>query len=112
MTITEFLLERIAEDEAVAREVAERVDPDRKGTVYYEDTDGSAASAYFDVDYSQGGYTITAARVLAECESKRRMIDLSTSLCWGNEDDASGDVLAILALPYASHPDYRAWWAK
>jgi len=44
------------------------------------------------------------ARVLAECEAKRRLIAL------GEKDSYWDDVLRLLALPYADHPDYRDEW--
>lgn len=62
------------------------------------------------------------ARVLAEVESKRRLLDEivpkvesywnAVSSEWGCEyDDPDGeDVLKLLALPYASHKDYREEW--
>lgn len=55
------------------------------------------------------------ARVLAECEAKRRIINLhpeavapemKAGAAW-----ASGEVLRILAVQYAGHPDYQTEWA-
>ena len=42
------------------------------------------------------------ARVLAECEAKRQLIERV-----GNPDWAG---FRILALPYADHPDYQQEW--
>ena len=43
------------------------------------------------------------ARVLAECEAKRQIVQ--------NAQDPGDDLfVAILALPYADHPDYREEW--
>lgn len=125
MNLTDFLLARIAEDEAVARQVQKKVDDGPSPLGYFEDAEGSSASAYFDRDYHQGGYTITAARVLAECEAKRRVV--SNAITLNNQADAMGDdepnhasfrgqalawrvALRFLALPYADHPDYRDEW--
>ena len=55
-----------------------------------------------------------AVRVLAECESKRRIITLCGvdplqpgALLLRVQTDA---VVRLLALPYADHPDYREQW--
>ena len=66
----------------------------------------------------------TARRFLAEAEAKRRILDdvlptmkadeLQIAGEWGVGSDpsreASDDLLSLLALPYANHPDYRAEW--
>jgi hypothetical protein len=68
------------------------------------------------------------ARVLAECEAKRRIVAIHAR-DYGHECPGEGedpimipagwygsdgcrdcDVLRLLALPYASHPDYREEW--
>ncbi|WP_300680729.1 DUF6221 family protein [Nocardioides sp.] len=113
MTITEFLLARIAEDEATASNVSR-----------FEIRDGIP-----------GNYAITA-RVLAECEAKRRIVDEHGELvlapdrgaraytgecrtCAVNEEadyDGAPSVLLpcptlrLLALPYAGHSDCREEW--
>lgn len=65
-----------------------------------------------------------ARRYLAEVEAKRKILDdvLPTMRTdeqriageWGVGSDpvreASDDLLSLLALPYASHPDYREEW--
>jgi hypothetical protein len=61
------------------------------------------------------------ARVLAEVQAKRRMIDhlelamprLTPLNNWGaaEMDELAGNMLQLLALPYAAHPDYRAEWS-
>jgi hypothetical protein len=105
-TLTDFLLERIAEDEAGAQR-EQIVIPggmrDEKGewpTVPGERRPGSA-------------------RALAECEAKRRIVAFfqqwedvgpETPLVHGVLV-AEGVVLPALALPYAAHPDYRPEWA-
>lgn len=64
------------------------------------------------------------ARVLAEVGAKRRILDdvlptmqadeLRIAGEWGVGSDpvreASDDLLSLLALPYAEHPDYREEW--
>jgi len=120
-----FLLARVAEDEAVAREVQEKVKPGAPlygipRSSYWEDAEGSAASAYFDRDYNQGGYTITAARVLAECEAKRQIVEVHSvgaMACYWTQDSMSVhepgeacETLRHLAQPYADHPDFDPAW--
>jgi len=84
MSIVEFLLARIAEDEEVAQA---RHDP---------------------------------ARVLAECEAKRRIVGLHERRPDWPDCQECGDrdyqkpwpcsTLRLLALPYSDHPDYRPEW--
>jgi hypothetical protein len=91
MTITEFLLARIAEDEALAREWAPR-HPANK----------------------------TRARIEAECEAKRRIVEEMGRLA-GDERPTSNldedgwillcwETLETLAAVYADHPDYDESW--
>jgi hypothetical protein len=67
-------------------------------------------------------YPPTAAarpRALAECEAKRRIVEPWTGEVGDDEDDwrygihsaAHDRILRLLALPYASRPDYRQEWA-
>lgn len=89
MTFTEFLLARIAEDEATARDA------------HYDGQDAAHIVKW------------SPARVLAECEAKRRIVEEFRRA----DIDGSGDyelgyglTVAIehLAAVYADHPDYRA----
>lgn len=117
-TLTEFLLARIAEDDAVAREV----DQGR-----HEIATGSEAEAHRACScYGEVVYTVSASRVLAECEAKRRIIRGSIparivrpdgkvlSLMEPNElansDALHKWIVHVLATIYADHPDYRAEW--
>jgi hypothetical protein len=106
LTLTEFLLARIAEDEA--------------GAINY---------AHFEIrDGIPGTYAIPE-RVLAECEAKRRIVgehqrtrrSQEYTYIEGYIDPCitCGQVrprkypcatLRALALPYAAHPDYRKEW--
>ena len=163
--LTEFLLARIAEDEAVARGA---IDPDRPGTHWrwevpddtgdldaprwlrtaevFPTTSGVGSLPGFPLGFeflaepSRGMAHIARhdpARVLAECEAKRRIAGLhfvgdaedwdpehwACRLCQWDEDcdspkhehqHGSGrfpcETLRALALPYADHPDYRGEW--
>jgi hypothetical protein len=130
MTLVEFLLARIAEDEEVAK---------REPDVYACWT--GAESEQDLVDASD----IAPGRLLAECEAKRRIIELHHNgdehecwemhrgvvpLDWKPEWDGRhpGDpwahpslegaevhagpceTLQLLALPYADHLEYREEW--
>lgn len=94
-----FLLARIAEDEAAARE-----------SVEYEENVWEAAG------------WLPPSRVLAECEAKRRIVEQYADAERRRVADpldmavaprrvfALERVLRALALPYADHPDYREEW--
>ena len=98
VTLTEFLLARIAEDERDADCIL--------------------------FDYGQGNVESRAARVLAECEAKRRIVELHRPI-WASDIEwadcaicpsalSSGGwpcpTLRALTLPYADHPDHREEW--
>lgn len=110
MTITEFLEARIAEDEASAREIAAM---DRRADRAPEDF------ARYVIDPIIGPYGGQSrlrnvafglhlarfgdpARVLAECEAKRRITARRTP---GDRSDLIG-----LAMIYADHPDFDPAW--
>ncbi len=109
-TLTEFLLDRIAEDEAVARAAA---------TDGYGAIDWAGESGPTDVHIARHD----PARVLADCEAKRRLIAIHWDFQWSAEPDPDEDrtfgcyechgpclILGALAMPYADHPDYRDEW--
>ena len=51
------------------------------------------------------------ARVLAEVETKRRIIArVENHAFLMGRDEIHGDLLRLLALTYADHPDYREEW--
>ena len=93
-TLTEFLLARIAEDEAAARECKE-----------WSDCFACPTHERFDTK-----------RVLAECEAKRRIVERhsGTHMPIGTApfgyQSATSDVLRDLAAVYADHSDYREEW--
>lgn len=116
ITLTEFLTARIDEDKARADDAWKAVD---NGAVVWDRLHPDVRAAMW-----------TPARVLAECEAKRRILDMHTSAAtWdGGEECAQcsfheayegfNDVsetfpcptLRFLALPYADHPDYQEAW--
>ena len=88
MTLTEFLLARIAEDEVRSSEWTYTQDLGIRTRI---------------VTVHPG---IVSARVLAECEAKRHLLD--EALVWG---EGCLDVMArYMAEVYADHPAYRAEW--
>ena len=98
--LTEFLLARIAEDEAVAERGRRH---NGRGT--------------FEND-NYGCLLVDPARILAECEAKRRIVEDAIAADDHDPSDAYADgyrcalerVCEILALPYADHPDHRQEW--
>ena len=106
LTLPDFLLARIAEDEEVARDTLtahELLDWSELGDPAMGmagPTDGP--SGYVSI-------VIDPARVLAECAAKRRILRIwfESEFC---ERDVMNDVIDALALPYADHPDYREEW--
>ena len=128
MTLTEFLLARIAEDEAVAQKAGGdeweyaaccgamqiqtvRVD----GTLGYEqhraitrDYEGLSDSVEEDAGPHVARHD--PARVLAECKAKRRIVERYAFLAEYGDDGDARWVLPLLALPYADHPDFQEEW--
>jgi hypothetical protein len=92
MELIEFLLARIAEDEAVAQSIG--LDPRSVFRRYGGSTVRWIAAA------GERPWVDARSRVLAECEAKRRIV---TECGWVT-------VMQLLALPYAGHPDYRQEW--
>ncbi len=145
--LTEFLLARVAEDEAVAldaaaitglgwRQSTSDVDGEPRGgvevaldewgmtdTVVYDECRPSVEEAAHIAHWDP-------ARVLAECEAKRKVVELHTEGVdydqEGNRfstgcNECGGDTymtvvpwpcptLRYLAQPYADHPDFREEW--
>lgn len=147
-TLTEFLLARIAEDEAVARDAAvlaetpwlatygRQVETARDGYLVTPEDEHSYSNDPTDA-VSQHIARHDPARVLTECESKRRIVEahpLTTDVVpvWTGstpgyacdncarlskadpksivEDIGACDTLAALAAVYADHPDYDESW--
>ena len=126
MTLTEFLEARFAEDEAVARAAMVRpikvaaydwrpreVTPDHIDVVWYTDAGMSSPSDSGSFVEGRAHFEyFSPARVLAECAAKRAVIEyLAPDLGRGySSSDTAEEVLRILALPYADHPDYDEAW--
>ena len=87
-----FLLARIGDDEAAARDLGEHE--------WGQATDGWWGGLEWFASRHD------PARVLAECEAKWRIVKE-----WGWSETLDGDgLMRIMALPYADHPDYRQEW--
>lgn len=145
ITLADFILARIAEDEAMARDaVAERwrAVPSRKADegdndwfVRSEHTTGGGPDPEFSMtaeyicsdsgwmDEGHGSLRHIArhdpARVLAECDAKRRIVAIhynGSDGYWPNRCslcDTQGEpctTLLALALPYTDHPDFCEEW--
>jgi Family of unknown function (DUF6221) len=118
MTLTEFLLARIAEDEAVARAAIEA-----------GGAPASASRIFTSLLRPTGTVEVPPDRVLAECAAKRAIVATTTAtaalvLALPDSTDqefvvragargalsAFETACALLALPYADHPDYDEAW--
>jgi hypothetical protein len=157
MTLAEFLLARVAEDEAAARtaimesyEEERWLRPNERGVVQVVDDGvwrtGDHAMDEARIDgigitvYDEGGHTAEQARhiarwdparVLADCEAKRRIVEEYAEAIAPNPNPYHGsntgtpsddgfyeggweDALKLacqcLALPYADHPEFREEW--
>lgn len=117
MTLTEFLLARIVEDEEwVPRVLDEYGDGDFGGSIEFGPADARRTVAY------------GPARFKAECEAKRRIVESTRfsddprsvvdfwldperrDLNPGLQVESLTIVLKHLAAVYADHPDYREEW--
>ncbi len=120
-SLADFLLARIAEDEAAARAALtwQRADPadrwtEADGALY--DGQGHNMAGFVGDDVAPHIARWDPARVLAECEAKRRFV--RNAQAW---DNTSGDnaqqvarellrMMRLLAVPYADRPGYREEW--
>lgn len=138
MTITEFLLARIAEDEQAAQAASpggwqfSGIASVAGGALYDEtrrivdvvyeqpdDHDGSIVRHLLSGEADANGAHIARhdpARVLAECEAKRRIVERFMEAGREGSPDYElgyGLLFAVhaVAAVYASHPDYEEAWA-
>lgn len=116
-SLAEFILARVADDEADARLAMTGYSTGEwthDGGIYA----GHPTAEIVDWAYGDTSGHIARhdpARVLAECEAKRRIIAAVTDwLDTHPEEDhvpAGDDVLCWLALPYRDHADFNPLWA-
>lgn len=119
MTLADFLLARIAEDEAVALSASEDGGEWRDTGFHIADNDGATVAASLSrVVDSEHIARHDPARVLAECASKRRIVEyvqvvslaLDGRVSEGARCVISDQVIQMLAAVYGDHPDYREEW--
>jgi hypothetical protein len=133
--LTDFIKQRLDEDEAVARAAAvKQGDPswvrhgpivlsdprafrirserDSRPIALVQDVSGDPGDPDYETAVLDGADAADhiarhdPARVLAEIEAKRRIVDLTEHGC----GDDYQRVQRALALPYADHPDYDERW--
>jgi len=114
--LIEFLLARIADDEAYARnafgdhnDVVPEWSEIWSGAVNIggNAVDGPELLLTNDSQVSRHIERWDPARVLAECEAKRRIVE-ELREAFGSR--RVGLIFRQLALPYADHPDYDERW--
>lgn len=132
-TLTEFLLARLAEDEALARDAIGPRETDDAGHWEYVEYayEGGSPEPRGSLATNRLGYDpglpwtelvnrFDPARVLAECAAKRRIVERFQQE-WDDvpERGEPGDdwkamafeeAVQILALPYADHDSYDESW--
>ncbi len=82
-TLAEFLLARIVEVEQLAMSIVAR-----------------------HRDDAESNFTLS---ILADCDAKRRVVHRVSNVQLATYA-VRDEVLGLLALPYAGHPDYRSEW--
>jgi hypothetical protein len=105
MKLADFLLARIAEDEAAAREAIAWRERDRPD---FEGPDMERPRAWPDT--SIACVLVGPEYVLAECEAKRRIVELNATKPGRKTTFRRRLTLQALAMPYAEHPDYDEGW--
>ena len=122
-SLTEFLLARLAEDEAVARRgISSQADPEN-GWGYKNGALTPHVGIIHEAVQAEHITRWHPARVLADVEAKRAVVKLheSLSLDGGSKlfdrvmlpslQRVTDEVLRLLAQPYADHPDFDPAWA-
>lgn len=134
MTIVEFLRAMFDEDEATCRNAVVTVGDEERAVTWSESSSGVPETGddswpIGDSRLSRHFARFDPARVLAECEAKRRIVALhayqARGATWGEcavcFDPQTGPgeydfetwpcpTLRVLAAVYADHPDYRPEW--
>ena len=125
MTLTEFLLARIAEDEAAVAELVADYkrtadihggNPELKVTFDPPAPNSNMHGEMWYPDYGLtpddywGYFDTDPARVMAECAAKRGIIEEPFADDWTGSQDKWTNVLEWLALPYSWHKDYSEDW--
>ena len=124
MRIDEFILARVAEDEAVARDTIREIGRIEWVSEFAKPSITSAGPLWCDPDGVGVHVAAEPARVLAECGAKRRIIDAA----WCDHEFIEMDrghgldrnemaerndypnIIRMLAAVYADHPDFDPTW--
>lgn len=111
-TLTEFLLDRIEEDEAVAKRALDRVARSWGGWEEFADFGVSAESSAHVLRHPP-------ERIVAECEAKRGIVEAHVWVDYGDGTTTDCEdcwqrppcnTLRLLSLPYGGHPEYQEAW--
>lgn len=113
-----WLRAQLDEDERVAREAGYRASAWPLGDTWWlEGVEHNVVGAEEAYCYPHNAAHIARwdpARVLAEVDAKRRIIEDAEFWMWnddrGGPDPMSASALRLLALPYADRPGYREQW--
>lgn len=111
-TLAAFLLEQIAEDERVAREATAGPWVERYDTAWGPGPNDMVIRPDDAIGVEDLRHVIRhdPARVLADCEAKRRIV-IHAEMAGGHGAQlALQHVLRFLALPYADRPGYDPEW--
>lgn len=102
MNLCEFMTERIASREAVARDMRHQA---------------LVGRPFFDLDRLAGGTgireLIDPERILAECDARRKIVALAEATAYEGHVDAWTAMkvtLSHLADVHSDHPDYDRLW--
>lgn len=106
-------------DDGLVAFLRARLDEDEQAARSAEDDGWEAEDVHsVSVDLAEHIARHAPARVLAEVDAKRRILDAwpdSFGLWSADQADAAKTmkvaVLLLLAVPYAEHPDYRPEWS-
>jgi hypothetical protein len=114
-SLVEFLLARIAEDERVTRDEVARREKWQRGLV--AGFARGSVPALASLEWDDPGCPGDPARVLAECDAKRRIVRAAGQWAGAASEDYHDGLnaglnaaLRLLAVPYADHPDYDPAW--
>lgn len=110
MTITEFLLARIAEDEAAAMAATKATAMPAFGDTAAESMLGLAESEGADRVAVEHFQRHNPDRVLHDCKAKRRQIAHLIDFMEGDYAPWNETQLRMMAEVYANHPDYDPAW--
>jgi hypothetical protein len=118
LTLTEFLLARVTEDETAARRAGSAAWANSHHNIYLTGDQSSEVIAVgpWDGDLGDAAEHMARhdpARTLAECRAKRAIVAqyaAATPQTSGTDAQALEQCVMSLAQVYGDHPDYRPEW--